>query len=213
VRNFGRLLKGFAADLKEESQEAIDIDVANLISSRAGLISDKIGSKLEQKFSQPDKTSILFPQNHTEGGFQSSPTDELHNASSDDEDEQEPERALDEKFVALVSHGRDFIEESTALQKLREDFRKFVIPPIKSREPEAQRAHDVQTWLQRWTQFGLTGALTRGPKYEAQRLGMKTLSFLLWLLSEVGSLENAVPEYHQRFRWKNVSFVFFFIFR
>jgi hypothetical protein len=206
VRNFRRLLKGFAADLKEESREAIDIDLANLISSRAGLISDKIGSKLEQKFSQPDTTSMRLQETHAKGGFQSSPTKEYHNVSSDDEDEHELERALDEKFVALVSHGRGFIEESTALQKLREDFKKFVIPPIQSREPEAKHFHKVKSWLHRWTHFGFTRALGGGPKYEAQRLMMKTLSFFTWFLSEIGLLEKAVPENYQRFRWTNVCF-------
>ncbi|CAG7937924.1 unnamed protein product [Penicillium olsonii] len=199
VRNFRRLLKGFAVDLKEESQEAVYIDLANFISSRAGLISDKMGRNLEQKFSQPGNTSIRLQDTQAKGEFQYSLDKELHNESSDDEDGHEPERALDEKFAALVSHGRGFIEASTALHKLREGFKEFVIPTIKNKEPGAKHFHKAQSWLHKWTYFRALGGL----RYEAQRL-MKVLQFFKWLLSEIELLEKAVPENHQRFRWTNL---------
>lgn len=50
VRNFRRLLKSFAVGLEEGAQEAIDLDLANLIWSRAGLIADQIGNKLDQQY-------------------------------------------------------------------------------------------------------------------------------------------------------------------
>ncbi|CAG8218453.1 unnamed protein product [Penicillium olsonii] len=161
-----------------------------------------MGRNLEQKFSQPDNTSIRLQDTQAKGEFQYSLDKELHNESSDDEDEQQPERALDEKFATLVSHGRDFIEESTALQKLREGFKEFVIPTIKSVEPGAKHSHKAQSLLHRWTYFGFARALS-GLRYEAQRL-MKVLQFFKWLLSEIELLEKAVPENHQRFRWTNL---------
>ncbi|KAJ5559595.1 TPR repeat protein [Penicillium frequentans] len=204
VRNFRRLLKGFALGLKEEAQEAVDIDLANLISARAGLIADKIGSKLEQQYSQPGTTSIHPQRMHVKNEFQTYPTEECHDLSSDGDDEHPPEGGPDGHFAALVSHGRSFIEGSTALQKLRQDFKKFIRPPRRNTGLETQSFLEVQSSFKRWINLRFSRMLGGDMEYEAPGWTVKAHLSLNALLSLTGLLEKPQPKNHQRFRWTNV---------
>lgn len=49
--------------------------------------------------------------------------------SSDEDDRKEP--IIDDRFARLVSHGRSFIEESAAFQKLRVELKNFLMPTFK----------------------------------------------------------------------------------
>ncbi|GLI79879.1 hypothetical protein PoHVEF18_008221 [Penicillium ochrochloron] len=135
VRNFRRLIKQFALNLKEEAQEAIDFDLSKLISMRARLIADKIGNKLELKYLNESPTHLppsrLFPlpTPWVMESFrfnimaQSSLPEDMLDASSDEDGEQPAET-----FPALVSHGRSFILESAAIKNLRKELKNFIIP-------------------------------------------------------------------------------------
>lgn len=129
-RNFRRLMKRFATNLKDEAQEAIDLDLANLIISRVSLVAEKIGTKFRQESSSLDTFPQSSPQIHgsVEGAFRL--VQDIHDVSSDEEDNRE-EPGIDDHFARLVSHGRSFIEESAAFQKLRVEFRNFLMPTVK----------------------------------------------------------------------------------
>ncbi|OGE49558.1 hypothetical protein PENARI_c021G00413 [Penicillium arizonense] len=191
VRNFRRLLKRFAAGLKEEAGEAIDLDLANLISSKAGLVADKVGSKIEQQYSQPDTIAAREKVEY-----------EAQDASSADEDGDGQERALDEKFPALVSHGRSFIKESIAFQKLQEEFKSFIMPPRLNEGPNNEPFVDVESWFKRWIRAISPRSQALDPKYEAPGLA-KRVQDLKELLAEIGLVEKGIPKNHQRFRWTN----------
>jgi hypothetical protein len=134
VRNFRRLIKQFALNLKKEAQEAIDFDLSKLISMRARLIADKIGNKLELKYLNESPTHLplsrLFPlptpwimeSLRFHPMAQSSLPEDMLDSSSDEDGEQPAET-----FTALVSHGRSFILESAAIKNLRKELENFII--------------------------------------------------------------------------------------
>ncbi|KAB8207929.1 hypothetical protein BDV34DRAFT_191377 [Aspergillus parasiticus] len=116
-------MKRFATNLKDEAQEAIDLDLANLILSRVSLVAEKIGAKFRQESSGLD----TFPQMH---GAAFGHVQDIHDVSSDEENDLE-KPGIDDRFTRLVSHGRSFIEESAAFQKLRVEFKNFLMPTVK----------------------------------------------------------------------------------
>ncbi|KAE8136331.1 hypothetical protein BDV38DRAFT_249862 [Aspergillus pseudotamarii] len=129
-RNFRRLMERFATNLKDEAQEAIDLDLASLILSRVSLVAEKIGSRFRQESSAIDTFPQGSPQMRgtVEPAFGLVP--DIHDVSGDEEDDQE-KLGIDNRFARLVSHGRSFIEESAAFQKLRVEFKNFVMPTAK----------------------------------------------------------------------------------
>ncbi|OGM44111.1 hypothetical protein ABOM_007284 [Aspergillus bombycis] len=129
-RNFRRLMKRFATNLKDEAQEAIDLDLANLILSRVTLVAEKIGTKFRQESSALETFPQGSPQMHgtVEVAFDLVP--DIHDVSSGEENDQE-KPGIDDRFARLVSHGRSFIEESAAFQKLRVEFKNFLMPTVK----------------------------------------------------------------------------------
>lgn len=135
---------------------------------------------------------------------QTYPAEEFHDVSSDDEGEHGPERPADENFAALVSHGRSFIEESTALQKLREDFKKFIIPPRRNGGLEAEPFLKIEPWFRRWIYFVFTRTPGGELKYKVVVGIVRAYMSLKWLLSWIGLLEETIPKNHQRFRWTNM---------
>lgn len=198
IRNLRRLLKRFAVNLKEEAREAVDVDLANLITSRAGLVADGIGNKLEQQYSQLDSLP---------GVLQGTLEVQDFDTGSDEEAEDRPEQTLDVNFAALVAHGRSFIEESVAFQILREEFMKFVIPSQRSEDIVFKPSLKGETRFPRMTRFlssGSSRTLRLFLKYEA--LGCIMLKHLL---SQIGLLEESIPKYHQRFRWTNVGILIY----
>lgn len=129
-RNFRRLMKRFARNLKDEAQEAIDLDLANLILSRVSLVAEKIGTKFRQEYSGLDGFPQSSPQMHGSVEVAFRLAQDIHDFSSDEEDDGE-EPGIDDRFARLVSHGRSFIEESAAFQKLRVEFKNFLMPTVK----------------------------------------------------------------------------------
>lgn len=129
-RNFRRLMKRFATNLKDEAQEAIDLDLANLILSRASLLAEKIGSRFREESSRLDTFTRGSPPMGTSVEVAFRLAEDICDVSSDEEDDG-VEPGLDDRFSALVSHGRSFIEESAAFQKLREEFKNFLMPTVK----------------------------------------------------------------------------------
>jgi hypothetical protein len=196
VRNFRRLLKRFAAGLKEEAGEAIDLDLANLISSKAGSVADKVGSIIEQHYSQPDTISAREKKS------------EAQDESSADEDEDGQERTLDEKFPALVSHGRSFIKESISFQKLQEEFKSFIMPPRPNEGPNSEPFVEVESWVKRWICAISLRTQALDLKYEAPGWIKRVQE----LLARFGLAEKGIPKNHQRFRWTNVGIIVFFNF-
>lgn len=205
VRNFKQLLKQFAVQLKEEAQEAIHIGLANFVASRACLVAAKIGSKCEQQHSQLGPTSTQPQGIQVENEAQAHLNKDFHDMSSDDEDESEPERAHDEKFAALVSQSRSFIEKSTAFQKLREEFKNFVIPPKVNWGLSAEPYLEFPSWFQRCAHSVSSKSLDLELKNEAQGWIIKAHLDLKRILSSVGLLEGSVTKNHQRFRWTSVG--------
>lgn len=129
-RNFRRLMKRFATNLKDEAQEAIDLDLANFILSRVNLVAGKIGTKFRQESSGLDIVPHSSPQMHGSVEVAIRLVQDIHDDSSDEEDDRE-EPGIDDRFARLVSHGRSFIEESAAFHKLRVEFKNFLKPIAK----------------------------------------------------------------------------------
>ncbi|CAG8276302.1 unnamed protein product [Penicillium salamii] len=203
VRNFRRLLKRFAVNLKEEAQEAIDLDLANFVLSRAGLVADNIGGKLEKLYSRPDTTSVQSQGVQARDSLRAHHTAELDDVSSDDEVEEELDRELEEKFTALVSHGRSFIKESTALQKLRKELKNFIFPPHSNKRLDTEPVSEVRSWYQGWVNYATSRTLGWEMSHEAPGCMTKEHLNLKGLLSSIGLLEGSVPKGYQRFRWIN----------
>ncbi|KAI2735564.1 hypothetical protein DTO013E5_4669 [Penicillium roqueforti] len=128
-RNFRRLLKQFATNLKDEAQEAIDVDLANLIFSRARLVAEKIGTSFKLGSSGLDNFPQSSPRMHGSFEFALRFAQDNQDVSSDEDDRKEP--IIDDRFARLVSHGRSFIEESAAFQKLRVELKNFLMPTFK----------------------------------------------------------------------------------
>ncbi|KAJ5464614.1 uncharacterized protein N7458_000300 [Penicillium daleae] len=204
VRNFRRLIKRFAMDLQEEAREAIDLDLAQLISARARLISDKIGNKLELKYfneTQPQRHILPNPNLIIRVKYQHSMLDDIHESSSDEDDER-PER-----ITALVSHGRSFILESAAFDNLRLELRKFVIPNGLEEKPGIniqggmfEILRGIFLWYAHaWGLPSIDWATRRAGFWarcvEGYRYWKKLLQFFLG--------EEDIPEKHKRFRWIN----------
>lgn len=196
VRNFRRLLKRFAAGLKEESREAIDLDLANLISSRAGLVADRIGIKIEQQYSQSDTISTREKLEY-----------EAQDGSSGEEEvENGQEQTLDEKFPALVSHGRSFIKHSIAFQILHEEFKLFIMPPRLSQGPSNGHFVEFAWWFKRLVRVISFRTEALVPKYKGPGW-TERVQDLKQLLAKIGLAEKAIPKNHQRFRWTNVGII------
>jgi hypothetical protein len=208
VRNFRRLIKRFAMDLQEEAREAIDLDLAQLISARARLISDKIGNKLELKYfneTQPQRHILPNPNLIIRVKYQHSMLDDIHESSSDEDDER-PER-----IAALVSHGRSFILESAAFDNLRLELRKFVIPNGLEEGPGIniqggmfETLRGIFLWYAHtWGLPSIDWATRRAGFWarcvEGYRYWKQLLQFCLG--------EEDIPEKHKRFRWINVSII------
>lgn len=204
VHNFRHLLKRFAVQLKEEAQEAIHVNLANFVASRAGLIAAKIGSKYEQQYF-PETTSAQSPGNQVGNEAHVYLNPDSREVSSEDEDESEPERAFDEKFSALVSQGRSFIKESIAFQKLQEDLKNSVIPPKLNRGSSAWRSFELPLLFQRCIRYVSSKTLGWELKDQALRWAIEAHLISKRILSRVDLLEDSVPEKHQRFRWTSVS--------
>ncbi|KAJ5366755.1 hypothetical protein N7541_000696 [Penicillium brevicompactum] len=199
IRNFRRLLKRFAVGLKEEAGEAIDVDLANLISINAGLVAYKVASKIEQQYSQLDTMST---RERIEW--------ETQDDSSADEDENGQERALDERFPALVSHGRSFIKGSIAFQKLQEELKIFIMPSrlnkMSNEGPNNELSVEVEPWLVRFIRLVSFRARALGLEYKAPKW-TERVQYLQERLTKIGMAEKAIPKNHQRFRWKNVGII------
>jgi hypothetical protein len=178
VRNYKRLLKAFSLELKEEIHDSTDLELANLIHAKAGLIASSIRRTFEPSYANPE---CYYPGVDA-GGLDSS-SDEEHVVENDDE------------FAALVSRGRSFIEGSDALKKLREDFHYFVMP---LREDSPQSIMATGTEAPSEDLHRLTLLLPPG-------LTSKVYRNVLAILSKLGLREDDIPPGYQRFRWTNVS--------
>ncbi|KAJ5434232.1 hypothetical protein N7491_004827 [Penicillium cf. griseofulvum] len=205
VRNFRRLLKRFAANLKREARKAIEFDVAKLVLSTASLVADEIGRTFEHQYSQPD-TPVQLLDMHVDDEVQAHLNEELHDMSSDEEDENGLELELDENLAALAPYCRSFIKESDAFQKLREEFTKFVLVSQQNRGLET-KSPEVRSWFQRWMHFV---CMALGWEIEIQPettewtlIARLHLSIPFLPLTKIGLLEERILEGHQRFRWTN----------
>lgn len=187
VRNLRRLIKGFAMNLKDEACEAIDFDLAKLITTRARLIADKFGNKLELELryvNEPTALTDTRPYVGLTTKNELSIPEDIQDLSSD-EDEEQPET-----FSALVSHGRSLILESDAFNNLRKELEKFVNPSLNPSDPAVA------------TDFGgrlIDIAATRA-KFQAK--GMEKYP-LLNKIQRFCRGEDDIPEKHKRFRWTN----------
>jgi hypothetical protein len=157
-RNFRRLMKRFATNLKDEAQEAIDLDLANLILSRSSPIAEKIGSRFRQESSRLGAFPESLPEIFGSSGVVFRFAEDIRDVSSDEEnDVEEPE--IDDRFASLVSHGRSFIAESAAFQKLRLEFRNFLMPTVKPMVLDY--SFDSKQWMIRhfWSLAGLLSSI------------------------------------------------------
>jgi hypothetical protein len=115
-------------------------------------------------------------------------TDEEDNdgESTTDEDESPSEKC----FLALVGHGQCFIEESSAILRLRINMRSFVTPrakiPVIKTGNDDQKAPDALFTL-----------LVQSIGYHYHKI--------LTLLSNLGLRERDIPPGHHRLKWTNVS--------
>lgn len=88
-----RLLKRFAVRLKEESHNAVDVDVANLVASRADLLAARIGNKYEQQCFQLGRFSTQPQGMEVKSEAQADLNNDFHNINSEEKYENEPEPA------------------------------------------------------------------------------------------------------------------------
>ncbi|KAJ6111987.1 hypothetical protein N7523_008048 [Penicillium sp. IBT 18751x] len=194
VRNSRRLLRRFAAKLKEESREAIEINLADIVSSRAGLIADTIVKKTEQQYSQADTISKLGKLE-----YQTPPINDAQNGSNSDKDEDGKKRALDEQIAELVSHGRIYIKESKAFQKLQEDLKNFIMPSRPNQGLDSGSFVEVESWFKRWLRVVSPKSLVSNLKYEVSRWTKRLRLDLRELLAKIELVEKGIPKDHQRF--------------
>ncbi|KAL3468675.1 hypothetical protein BJX99DRAFT_252544 [Aspergillus californicus] len=198
VRKFKRLLKRLAVGLKEESREAIDLDLANLVSSTAGVVAEKVRSQIEQEYSRPDTTPTQVKVN-----YQAHPINDAQDGSSADEDENGQERELDGNFAVLVSHGRSFIKESTAFRKLQKEFKEYIMPSRSDKGFNNGHFGEVESWVAKWIRVMSPRALAFVLKNKASGW-TKTVHFdHKELFAKIGLVEKSIPKNHERFRWTN----------
>ncbi|OKP13305.1 hypothetical protein PENSUB_1036 [Penicillium subrubescens] len=216
VRNFRRLLKQFALNLKEEAREAIELDLSKLILMRARLIADKIGNKLELKYLNEPPTHLplspfipLRTPSVTESFklhimAQPSLPEGIIESSSDEDEEPA------ETFTALVSHGRDFILESAAIKNLQKDLANFIFPdgPMVGADIKLEfgiskmRGGIVFRRSTRLWGFPLIDMAATRARFRAR--GMER--YWYWnKFFQLCQVEEDLPEKHTRFRWTNVS--------
>ena len=125
---------------------------------------------------------------------------DLNDMSSDDEDEEdnEPEGALDKNNAAIVLQGRSLIKGSAAFQKLLEELTNLVKLWKLDQGTDTKPTVEFPLSLQGFIDFiyfislkTLRVELRRGP--------------VGWNLKAAFRLEKSVPENHQRFRWMTES--------
>lgn len=200
VRELRRLLKRFALRLKEESEEAVHIDIANFVASRAGLVAARIGSQCEQQRYKLGPASMQPQGMEVQNESHAQLNKDLKDMSSDDEDEEdnEPEGALDKNNAAIVLQGRSLIKGSAAFQKLLEELTNLVKLWKLDQGTDTKPTVEFPLSLQGFIDFiyfislkTLRVELRRGP--------------VGWDLKAAFRLEKSVPENHQRFRWMTVS--------
>lgn len=93
----------------------------------------------------------------------------------------------EETFGALIAHGRDFILQSSALEKLRADFRGFLYPQTKT-GVDSEKGSDPHVY----SSFCL--ARLRGIHHTVRSI-----------LSRLRLIEEDLKPNHQRLYWKNVG--------
>lgn len=90
----------------------------------------KLATNFRQESSSLDTFPESSPQMHGDAEVAFRLAEDIHNVSIDEEDDQE-EPGIDDRLARLVSHGRCFIEESAAFQKLRLEYLNFLMPTVK----------------------------------------------------------------------------------
>jgi hypothetical protein len=200
ARNFRRLLKLFSDGLKDEAQDSFDMELANLVQSKAGLVANTIRDKIKLIYDDPRDLSTT---DMSEKPIQDMEKDRLPDHTStvdmDDTDDTDSdgdvaaERAH-ERFAVLVSRGRSFIEESNAFKKLRKDLEKFVFPALEEVpqvKPESANEHHPAPS----DPIGISPARSERKYYLT----------LQRFLCHIGLQESNILPHHRRLRWTNVG--------
>lgn len=198
VRELKRLLKRFAARLKEESDEAVGIGIANFVASRAGLLAARIRSQCEKQRSQLGTASTQRQGMEVQSESHAHLNEGSNDTSDEDEDENEPEGAVGKNDGTIVLQARKFIEGSTAFQKLRGELTNFVKLSKLDQGTNAEPSVEVPLWLQRCANF-ISFMSLRTLRVEQNHGPVG------WSLNMFLQLETSVPENHQRVRWITVS--------
>ncbi|KAF4234051.1 hypothetical protein CNMCM6457_004200 [Aspergillus fumigatiaffinis] len=198
ARNFRRLLKLFSDGLKDEAQDSFDMELANLVQSKAGLVANTIRDKIKLIYDDPRDLSTT---DMSEKPIQDMEKDRLPDHTStvdmDDTDDTDSdgdvaaERAH-ERFAVLVSRGRSFIEESNAFKKLRKDLEKFVFPALEEVpqvKPESANEHHPAPS----DPIGISPARSERKYYLT----------LQRFLCHIGLQESNILPHHRRLRWTN----------
>lgn len=179
ARNFKRLLKLFARDLKQEIREAADLELARFVSSKAGLVPAVVRQKLE-----PRRGNVKEPQ------IEDGPLDkEIMDVSTDDEAPEE--EAKNQNFVALVAHGRTFIEKSAAFRELRKNFGNFL---------NSQSGQNIlhESTIESESQSETSSNMSPTSLFQKFQRNVWALLCCITLR------ESHIPPGHQRIRWINV---------
>lgn len=197
VRELKQLLKQFAAELREESTETVGIGIANFVASRAGLLAARIRSQCEQQCSQIGPASTQQQGMEVQSEFHAHLNKDSNDTSDDDEDENELERVFAKSdAIIAVLQGRNFIEESTAFQKLHVELTDLVRLSKLDQGTNTKPSVEVPLWAERCINF-ISFISFKKLRVELKREPAG------WTVSL--SLETSVPENHQRFRWMTVS--------
>jgi hypothetical protein len=200
ARNFRRLLKLFSDDLKNEALVSFDMELANLVQSKAGLVANTIRDRIKLIYDDP---SDLSTTDVSEKPIQDLEKDRCpdHTSTEDmditddtDSDGDEVAERAHERFAVLVSRGRGFIEESNAFKKLRKDLEKFVFPALEEVpkvKPESANEH----------QPAPSDPIGISPTRSERKYYLTLQRFL----SRIGLQESSIPPHHRRLRWTNVG--------
>ncbi|CAI7567912.1 unnamed protein product [Penicillium discolor] len=197
VRELKRLLKRFAARLREESTQAVGIGIANFVSSRAGLLAARIRSQCEHQCSQIGPASTQQQGMEVQSEFHAHLNKDSNDTSDDDEDENEPERAVAKYDATIVLQGRKFIEGSTAFRKLQVELTDLVKLSKLDQGTNTEPSVEVPLWAERCINF-ISFISFKKLRVELKREPVG------WTVSL--SLETSVPENHQRFRWMTFGY-------
>jgi nucleoside phosphorylase len=228
TRNFKKLLGIFSADLKEESQNSFDLQLAKLVSMKASSVARRVSALVVLQVTSDDspkelgdillasgsRDSRVQQKEYVSGHIvQDALISESLDLSSDgeesgDADGEETRGALKAHFDAIIANlGERVIKESNALKKLRKAFQTFLTaPPNRNVPPERTLERTPGHSSEANRSAASSQRKSENLLWLAQKLNTKVLA----LLSGFRLGGRSIPLGHQRIWWRNVSAVIVF---